>query len=138
MCCVWQNAIEINVDPATVTSEDLDVQRATLLMVNAAAHHQPGTIAPYLEDYVVSCHGRLLLTRIQTMSCSHTPADWVVLGLQVKLLDKSMTLTLERKVNLGPFTHTVRRPSIACPPSPVSCQGPLASIQSHPCFSSPS
>jgi cullin-associated NEDD8-dissociated protein 1 len=72
------HALEINVDPDTVTSEDLDVQRATLLMVNAAAHHQPSTITPFLPQLVVP------------------------------LIYKSIRLKLQRKVNLGPFTHTVR------------------------------
>jgi len=84
------HALSIQVDEKTGTTEDLDVVRATLLLVNAAAHHQPRVLLPFLQSHAVP------------------------------LLFKSLELKLLRKVNLGPFTHTVddglplRKASFAC------------------------
>ena len=73
-----RHALDIKVDPDHVTIDDLDVKRSVLLMINAAAHHQPATIVPILNELVVP------------------------------LLHKSMELKLQRKVDLGPFKHVVR------------------------------
>jgi cullin-associated NEDD8-dissociated protein 1 len=70
-------ALNIHVDEKTGTAEDLEVIRATLLLVNAAAHHQPKVLLPFFQTHAVP------------------------------LLFKSLDLRLLRKVNLGPFTHTV-------------------------------
>jgi len=85
-----RHALSIQVDEKTGTTKDLDVVRATLLLVNAAAHHQPRVLLPFLQSHAVP------------------------------LLFKSLELKLLRKVNLGPFTHTVddglplRKAAFAC------------------------
>ena len=84
------HSLSIQVDEKTGTNKDLDVVRATLLLVNAAAHHQPRVLLPFLQSHAVP------------------------------LLFKSLELKLLRKVNLGPFTHTVddglplRKAAFAC------------------------
>jgi cullin-associated NEDD8-dissociated protein 1 len=76
------------VDPATLTGsmpsfigllqqEELNVRTAALLMVYSASHHMPQVLSSLVKDYVM-------------------PALFDVAKLK-----------LERKVDLGPFTHTV-------------------------------
>lgn len=67
---------EIKAD--VVTNEELDVQRATLLTINAAAHHQPRVVIPLLSRHIVP--------------------------VIIKCMD---LYNLKRTVNLGPFKHTV-------------------------------
>jgi len=57
--------------------EDLSVRRAALLTLNSAAHHQPQLLADLLD------------------------------GLIFPTLHRTMALIIERKVDLGPFKHTV-------------------------------
>jgi hypothetical protein len=60
-----------------ITDADIEVRKASLLMANAAAHHNSAVIAPFLRDQVIP---ELLST---------------------------MIFKQERVVDLGPFKHKV-------------------------------
>lgn len=135
----------MQVDATTGTAEDLEAVRATLLLVNAAAHHQPRVLLPFLQvgtyglcvgllgwpsclgcvcdrppprsftyihTYKIHTHTHRPKSRPQYITADVICIKYCIFFFKqshaVPLLFKAMELKLLRKVNLGPFTHTVR------------------------------